>query len=102
VAVTEPQPAPPEVPSRARRRRTVPLDLVVLAGLAGILAFPVLSRLAADRQPVPPGPAASLPPLTPGPNGALRALPAGLGPGPRPARLDDLPRGDRVAGRGAR
>ena len=89
MAATEPQPAPP-VARRAPRRRTVLLDVVVLAGVATVLAFPALSRIAADRQPVPPGPAASLPPLTPGPNVTLRTLPAGLAPGPPPARLADL------------
>ncbi len=66
------------------------LDIVVIAGIAAVLAFPVLSRIAADRLPVRPGPAVTLSPMAPARNAALQVLPAGLGPGPPPRRLADL------------
>src|SRR5262245_27445177 len=66
------------------------VDVVVIAGIAAVLAFPVLSRVAADRLPVPPAPAVTLSPVTPARNVALQVLPAGLGPAPAPRRLADL------------
>jgi hypothetical protein len=81
------------------------LDVAVLAGILAVLAFPALSRVAADRQPVAPGPAVVLPPLTPAGNAPLRVLPTGLAPGPPPRRLADLrPAANALLGeaRGAR
>jgi tetratricopeptide (TPR) repeat protein len=104
LAITDPQPAL-AAPRAARRRAGLVLDVAVLAGILAVLAFPALSRVAADRQPVAPGSAVVLPPPTPAGNAPLRVLPTGLAPGPPPRRLADLrPAANALLGeaRGAR
>ena len=74
---------------RADRRGRALLDAALLVGVAALLVFPVLAKLAADR--LPRGAPAALAPLPPGARpAALRDLPVGLRPGPKPAGVDDL------------
>jgi tetratricopeptide (TPR) repeat protein len=55
-------------------------DLVLVAGVLALLAFPVAARVAADAQPVGPGTGVVLPPLQArGADPAIRALPVFLG-----------------------
>ena len=64
------------------------LDIAVLVAIVGLLAFPVLAKVAAGRQPVAPGPAAPLPPLPVGADAVpLQDLPAGLAADPPPGDL---------------
>jgi tetratricopeptide (TPR) repeat protein len=69
--------APPPVPTRRRIRL---VDVVVLAGVAVLIAFPIAARMAADR--LPQDAPAALAPLPAGlPHPPLRDVPAGLRPG---------------------
>jgi hypothetical protein len=75
--------APSSVPDRPTPgRRSAPLaggwrwfDLVLAAGLAALLLFPVLARVAADAQPIPPRAGPTLPRLSGGPSPQIRNLP---------------------------
>src|SRR4051812_9386462 len=75
MAVTEPAPAAPPRP----RVTVTPLDVLLLVAVAALVAFPLVAKLAADVQPIPPRTGVPLPPLPPHPRGGeLRHLPAGL------------------------
>src|SRR3954470_17336870 len=79
MAVTETVP-PPARARRPGRRLAVVADVVVLIGIAALVAFPVGARIAADRLPraAPP----LLAPLPAGlPHPPLQDLPGGLKPG---------------------
>jgi tetratricopeptide (TPR) repeat protein len=97
-------------PVRRGRRRATAIDVVLVAGIAALVAFPVLARLAADR--LPRGAPALLPPLPADARpAALRDVPVGLRPGGdletaaaallgerRAARLLELVRTGRIGG----
>jgi len=79
----------PPVPARhAGRRGRAVVDVLLVAGIAALLALPVLATIAADRLPLDAPPALAPLPADARP-AALRDLPAGLRPGP-PAALEDL------------
>lgn len=50
-------------------------DVVLAVGVAALLLFPVLARLAADAQPIPPRAGPTLPRLSGGPSPQIRSLP---------------------------
>jgi tetratricopeptide (TPR) repeat protein len=88
MAATETVPRPEPV-RRADRRLRALLDAVLVAGVAAVLVFPILAKLAADRLPC--GAPALLAPLPADARpAALRDLPVGLKPGATPAGVADL------------
>jgi hypothetical protein len=68
--------------SRTRARRRLIFAVAMLIACAA-LAFAILDRMAADRVPVPPGPAVTPPPASPAPQNAPTVEPP---PPPAPAQ----------------
>lgn len=76
-------------PTRRAGRRGLVLDALLAAGVAALLAFPILATIAADRLPLGAPPLLAPLPADARP-AALRDLPTGIRPGPPTAALDDL------------